>query len=119
MADFEMRVQFQDHESGRKDNTLGESVAAKSDPGVTVKQVHDALDRLLTEMPKVKWIGKAYHKPFEDAVRRVKKKVSGLPPNGFYGKAGNLKALQEKFPGDGKVEYRVDVENLRGHNLRE
>jgi hypothetical protein len=120
MANFEMRVQFQDHEPGRrKDNTLAKSVSAKSDPGVTVEQIHDALDSLLHEMPAAKWIGKSYHTLFKRAVARIKRKVRTLPPNGFDKGGTNISALQQVFRGDGKVEYRIDVENLRGHNLRE
>jgi hypothetical protein len=119
MANFEMRVQLQDHEPGRgKDNTLARAVSAKAEPGVTVEQLCDALDGLLREAPGAKWIGKPYQPEFKKAVARIKQRIRRIPPNGIFKEGANIKPLQQTFRGDGKVVFRVDIESLRGHNLR-
>jgi hypothetical protein len=114
-----MRVQFQDSQAGRTVNTFAQAVENSEAEGVTVAQVHLLLDQMLAQMPlQARWIPSRLHPQFRIMVDETRRKVANAPPGGVFGIGGNVRALQSTYRDRGGTEYRVDVENCRGSNLR-
>jgi hypothetical protein len=114
-----MRVQFQDCQNGKTVNTLSLDVEGTDAAGVTVDQVQACLDELLNKMPtEARWIPSRLHPTFRQMVERTKQKVADAPPGGVFQIGGNVRTLQSTYRDRGGKEYRVDVENCRGHNLQ-
>lgn len=110
-----MRVQFQDSVKGKTQNTHALAIDSKSEEGVTVAQVEKATKALVGSLRKVKSWPKQSHAEFKKAAKKMLGRIKKLPPNGIFKQGANV--VRVKFSRD-DIEYRVDLENLRGHNLR-
>jgi hypothetical protein len=114
-----MRAQFQDCQSGKTLHTFALPVESDDPDGVTVAQVHALLDQMLALMPtQATWIPSRLHVQFRQMVEQTKQKVAKAPPSGVWQVGGNVRAFQSTYRDRNGVEYRVDVENCRGHNLK-
>jgi hypothetical protein len=80
--------------------------------GVTVAQARDALARC---DQKLAGSHPGVHRDSQNAVADMHATLGTFPPHGVQG--GNLN-IARKFFRSGRRRYRVDAENIIGHNLR-
>jgi RHS repeat-associated protein len=108
----QMRVQLQEGDS----ETYGVPRAAPAESGVSVRQMRDALQQLYEDIPtKAPWFPlNRLQNEFYTAVVYISQRLGTFPPNGII-QGGNILRY---VINDRRKEYRLDVENLRGHNLR-
>jgi hypothetical protein len=87
-------------------------------PGVTVFQMRDALRQLFEETPILaKWFPfNSLKSEFVTGVITLSQKLGTYPPAGVTA-GGQIPGLRYEMYWRGK-DYRIDIENLRGHNLR-
>jgi RHS repeat-associated protein len=113
----QMRVQLQDSKGGRTLNTHAVIRSAPSKTGVTVLQMRSALHQLWEEIPThAPWF--PYDKlenEFFSGVIYLSKRLGEYPPGGVI-QGGNFLRYEIMYR---KVDFRIDIENLRGHNLRQ
>ncbi len=106
-----MRLQLQ---TGHEDLPVGSTLANTEAVGVTKAQAWGALaDMAEKTTERNPGLGKS--KEFSAAVVRISEKIKAV--QGGVGKAGDT-SLREEFTYRG-VEYRIDLENIKGHNLRQ
>ncbi len=108
-----MRVQLQ---QGHEHN-YSISIEAMSDQGVTTRQVRDGLEELYNGASTLEWF------PFNKLqawMRRsiivLSQELKRFPPNGVREENRNILRKEEKY---NRKEYRIDIENMKGWNLRE
>ncbi|MCG8350152.1 MAG: hypothetical protein MI924_20495, partial [Chloroflexales bacterium] len=113
-----MRVQLQ-RDSERLESTI--AITAAPATGVTTKQVRDALARLhenaKNQTANYKWFPySSLGSWLRSAIISISDDLKRFPPGGITEQ--NLTILRKDIPFRGK-RYRVDVENMSGHNLRQ
>ncbi|MBW4422522.1 MAG: S8 family serine peptidase [Myxacorys californica WJT36-NPBG1] len=132
----EMRLQLQYDTDNER--TLGIAIKNSERVGITAEQVDQATDALLENAqldkndPKkwARWFPPKHNKALKKALNAVDKWAKSKPP---FGIAGDLKLKYEWSEQDLKGEqmkktvnnpskppnhYRVELENLKGHNLK-
>lgn len=106
----QMRVQLQQSRAGVTLKTHGIPIFGPATPGIGVRQVQAALARLFAEAQILDWFPNSQLRDLRTAIIRVSQALNRYPPGGIIW-GGNIE--REEFG-----EFRVDIENLRGHNLR-
>jgi RHS repeat-associated protein len=108
----QMRVQLQ----LGSEKTYGIPISAPQDPGVATRQVRDSLQELYNNYPKqTPWFPQSLDGKLRCAIIDISQELKRFPPSGVT-QGGNI--VRSEFAGEKGKKYRVDVENLRGHNLR-
>jgi hypothetical protein len=105
-----MRVQLQQSRAGKTLNTLGIPIYGPEEPGVWVRAVQLALGALYGSSPD--WLPGSFDQQFSAAIVHISQNLNGYPPGGVNG--GVYTIERENFD-----EFRVEVEQIRGWNLRE
>jgi RHS repeat-associated protein len=117
-----MRVQLQDETTrygGASTHTHGVTRANRSSVGVTARQMRDAMDQLYRTYRKdAPWYPKGLDTELVWAIITTSERITGIVASGGVVQTGTLRPNLTWFGPDG-VEYRLDLENLRGHNLRQ
>jgi hypothetical protein len=85
--------------------------------GVTRRQAWDNLTTLLEET-RAQNPGLAKSPEFQGAVAKLSNRIKAASAGGGIYAQGEGGALREEFRYRGS-DYRIDLENLKGHNLRE
>jgi hypothetical protein len=108
-----MRVQLQVSRSGTTPNTEGIPL---SNPtiGVTTLDVRTAMLNLFFSTPL--WFPSSLEPALHSAIVGMSIKISKYPPLGVTGHSRNIE--REEFPGRKGMLYRIDLEHVRGTNLR-
>jgi hypothetical protein len=116
-----MRLQLQDHPG----NTFGIPIINTKEVGVTVGQVGQAVLALWSfRRTFATWFPQSHETALIKAMAGVTKKAKEAYPDGVFGGSSQVYSRQwnQNDPkGNRPVSYgyyRVDFENLRGHNLR-
>lgn len=104
-----MRLQLQ---TG-KNNLFGLPITNSEKIGIIKSQVFAGLQTLKAEI-LVTNPGLAKSKEFQSAIISMSAKVKNLPVGVIQG--GNVLRIEFQYQGE---KYRIDLENLRGYNLRE
>ena len=116
-ADNQVRVQLQENIPNGGNTYSAVAVAPKA-IGVLVVQVQFALLRLFSTTPS--WFPmNRLRFNLMGAISSASKDLNKFPPSGVAGE--NLNILREQIPsmsGGRTGEYRLDIENMHGHNLR-
>lgn len=105
-----MRVQLQQGST----HTTGIPSVATPNPGVSVNQVRGTLNQLYLGRSRA-WFPKELDKWMYQSIVSISIKLGRIPPLGVRTTGRDI--LREQTFLKGK-SYRIDVENLRGHNLR-
>lgn len=106
-----MRVQLQD----TRDHTNSVVVSNSARSGVTVRQVRDAMKQLYdTRRSAAQWFPSAMDGWFRSSIVLLSIKLGQYIPGGTTSQ-GTIEQRLGTYHG---VQYRIDIENLRGHNLR-
>jgi len=109
-----MRVQLQD-DTMISTHTYGVTRVNNPVPGVTVLQIRAALQELYQNVQlRAPWFPLRLCPQLVTAIVRLSIRVAHYPPGGTTA-SGNID--RETF-NDRGTQYRVDIENLFGHNLR-
>jgi hypothetical protein len=116
-----MRVQLQDSVDGKTKHT--ESVVILEQPplgrGVTVRQVQAGLLKLYEKGEQAKWYPNNQLGDLGSAIIKVSEKLNNYPAaGGIQGPRTGIATEQWPNNKNKNTTYRVDVENLRGWNLR-
>jgi hypothetical protein len=106
----QMRVQLQQGHL----HTISHVAHATPNPGVTTDHVRAKLKHLYYSRSGEGWFPSALGKWMYDSIVELSMDLSRFPPYGVT-MGGNI--LRKETHHRGK-EYRIDIENLRGHNLR-
>lgn len=114
-----MRLQLQDNAQG--ENTYWTTVLTNSSRvGVTVIQVREGM-RVMFDDVVANLVDKEFPDRLEfrlrSAIINVSQKLEAVRAGGGVTEIGNVGGLQETFYDRG-LQYRIDLENLSGHNLR-
>ena len=111
-----MRVQLQDDTNFKNHpHTFGIARTANASTGVTTLQIRHALAELYqTVNVRATWFPLRLLPRLISAIISMSQKLNHYPPAGIQ-RPGNIE--RETFVDRG-VQYRVDLENLFGHNLR-
>ena len=109
-----MRVQLQD-DTMIRGHTYGVTRTNAPNPGVTVLQIRNALGELY-HMVQVRapWFPARLLPQLVNAIIQLSQRVGQYPPGGTTA-SGNI---ERRVFTDRGIQYRVDIENLYGHNLR-
>ncbi|AXQ31164.1 hypothetical protein D0B54_21885 [Solimonas sp. K1W22B-7] len=107
----QMRVQLQ---QGTSNDVVSDVQMNLPVTGVTTAQVNIGLRKLYYERDQAKWWTQELDKWLYQSIVSLSIKVGRVPPTGVS-VVGNI--FRQEIYHRGR-EYRVDVENLRGHNLR-
>jgi hypothetical protein len=111
---YRMRVQLQD-DTMITTNTYGVTRSNNPVPGVTVLQVRDALSELYSMVQiRAPWFPSRLSPQLATAIILLSQRLGQYPPGGTTA-SGNIERRTFRDRG---IQYRVDIENLRGHNLR-
>jgi hypothetical protein len=113
-----MRVQLQESRSGVTLHTEGIPIEGDPNRGVTVRQVQAALGELFSRARGLNWFKNTYMRDLRRAIINTSQELNRYPPLGIS-RIGNMREVSHEFPGPNRSMYRVDVDNLRGTNLRE
>jgi RHS repeat-associated protein len=115
----QMRVQLQDSQAGKTLHTNGPlPLVAPSSTGVTVRQVQGALTILYQNYRLIApWFPTSLDPQLAGAIAYVSMRLNRWPAIGGT-PAGLIRSLETANFTKGQVQYRVDVDNLRGRNLR-
>jgi RHS repeat-associated protein len=106
-----MRVQLQQSRSGTTFHTAGIPLAADQSVGVTVRAVQAALGVLfISATETLEWFPLSKRAELGGAVVVVSRNLNSYPPGG----TATIGTIEHEEFG----EFRVEVENLRGRNLR-
>ena len=114
-----MRVQLQWSKAGKTETYKTKVVNASPDVGVTVRQLQGALKILwdsIYEDNHTRFQKNRYRSHFGHAITTISNRLNGRPPVGVMQEPFNIE--REEWTDDRGGYFRVDVENLRGHNLR-
>jgi RHS repeat-associated protein len=107
-----MRVQLQ----LELEETWGLPVPGPKDPGVTVAQMQGALGQLYADARLLPWFPfNRLERSLRKAIVECSERLNVYPSIGGVFIGGQFYQCTFEDHGD---EYRVDLENLRGHNLR-
>lgn len=111
---YRLRVQLQD-DSMIRSHTYGVTRTANPNPGVTVLQVRHALAELFQNVQiSAPWFPLRLRSQLVTAIVILSQRLGRYPPGGTTA-SGNIE--RQAFSDRG-IQYRVDIENLFGHNLR-
>ena len=83
--------------------------------GVSVNHVRAKLKQLFYIRNEGGWFPSALDKWMFQSIVSLSKKLTGIPAGGGVNIVGNILREETFFR---RLEYRIDIENLRGHNLR-
>jgi hypothetical protein len=109
-----MRVQLQD-DTMKKNHTFGVARSANASTGVTTLHLRNAMKELYQDVGiRAAWFPLRLRPQLINAIIQLSKKLDQYPPGGTRA-SGNI----ERFTFlDHGIQYRLDIENLFGHNLR-
>jgi hypothetical protein len=106
----QMRVQLQQGSL----HTISHVAHATPNPGVTTNHVRAKLKHLYYSRSGASWFPVALDKWMYDSIVALSRDLARFPPYGVT-MGGNILRKETYYRGK---EYRIDIENLRGHNLR-
>ncbi|CAA0121101.1 tRNA(Glu)-specific nuclease WapA [Halioglobus japonicus] len=108
-----VRVQLQ--QGSRRDRTIGKVAAWAPNPGVSVNHVRAKLNQLYFSRQEGNWFPGDLDKWMYQSIVDLSIKLGKIPAAGGVMIGGNIlrKEIYHR-----RLEYRIDIENLRGHNLR-
>ena len=109
----QMRVQFQVSPltGGVTLNTHALPVFGPKNNGVTVADVEATMRILFNTLPG--WWPNALESPAIGLMARQSMHIRKVPPNGVLSDWTHKESFEQR-----KFEYRIDIENIRGHNLK-
>jgi hypothetical protein len=111
---YRMRVQLQD-DTMIRGHTYGVTRTANPNPGVTVLQVRHALAELYHNVRiGAPWFPLRLLPQLVTAVVLLSQRLGQYPPGGTTTSG----MIERRTFSDRGIQYRVDIENLFGHNLR-
>jgi hypothetical protein len=114
-----IREQVQDSQAGKTLHTT-QVVTVEAKPGgrgVTVRQVQASLKELYVEAEASSWYPNSLLPELGSAIVTVSRELNAYPARG--GIAGAVNIAREQWQGSKKVvSFRLDVDNVTGHNLR-
>lgn len=110
-----MRVQLQQGSA----ETRGIPKQAPETRGVTVDQMRAAMNELFLEVAagSVPWFPNDLESWLFQSIRTISVKMTSIPANGGVVQVGTISTLKQETFFRNK-EYRIEIENLRGRNLR-
>lgn len=109
----QVRVQLQ--QGSRRDRTIGKVAIWSANSGVSVNQVRGKLGELYFSRRLGNWFPSALDTWMYRSIVSLSIKLGQIPKAGGVSIVGNIFREEIFLKG---LEYRVDIENLRGHNLR-
>jgi hypothetical protein len=113
-----MRVQLQ-RDNERLASTI--AVIAQASTGVTTRQIRDAMQQIYSNAAaqtlNYEWFPFASLGPWlRSAIIQLSQELKRYPPGGVFGQNLNILRRETIFRGR---DYRLDIENISGHNLRQ
>ena len=113
-AVYRIRVQLQD-DTMIRGHTYGVARTNNPNPGVTVLQVRNALAEMYQNVQvRAPWFPLRLLPQLVTAIVLLSQRLGQYPPGGTSA-SGNI---ERRTFTDRGIQYRVDIENLFGHNLR-
>jgi hypothetical protein len=111
-----MRVQLQDDTNKKySKHTFGITRTNNASTGVTKLQLRNAMDELYQGLAiRATWFPLTLRPQLKNAIILISQKLDQYPPSGTQ-TSGNIERITFLDRG---IQYRVDIENLFGHNLR-
>jgi RHS repeat-associated protein len=119
-APGQIRIQLQDSYAGLTKHTLGYPLIGRTGnpPGVTVNEVQAGMALLYADVAfRADWFPLSMKPWLGSSIVSVSRRLNRYPPGGISGR--QLGFESEKIQYSGTIEYRIDVDNLRGTNLRQ
>jgi hypothetical protein len=111
---YRMRVQLQD-DPMISSHTFGITRTANPNPGVTLLQIRHAMQELYQNVQiGALWFPLRLLPQLITAIILLSQRIGQYPPGGTSA-SGNI---ERRTFLDRGIQYRVDIENLFGHNLR-
>jgi RHS repeat-associated protein len=114
-----VRSQVQDSQAGKTLHTASD-LAEEQQPygrGVTVRQVQASLKKLYDKVRRTRWYPSELYGELGSAIVSARRRLNEIPAQG--GVQGTTGILRRTWHGTTKaIEYRLDIENLNGWNLR-
>lgn len=119
-APGQMRIQLQDSHSGTTKHMLGYPLVGRTGnpPGVTVNDVQAEMAVLYGDVAaKGDWFPLDLKATLGSSIVKLSKRLNRYPPGGVTGLQRGIES--EQFSYTGSISYRIDIDNLRGTNLRQ
>ena len=117
------RVQVQDSHSGTTEHTVGSAqtgtviVAPDNYRSVSVRQMQAGMAGAYASAAAASWFPNELLPQLGGAIVEISKKLNDYPPGGIaLGRSLGFESEQWSY--FGHVTYRIDLDNLRGQNLR-